>query len=92
MSGLRELYVGSLPLDADEAEVAALFAPYGPVSDLELIRDQGTGQSRGFGFFKLPVEHVQEAVDFVDGMDLRGHRVRVNIARDKGAPAPRRQY
>lgn len=88
----RELYVGGLPLDADEAEVGALFAPYGAVRDLVLIRDEQTGRSRGFGFLKLPQVRLQAAVDALDGHELRGHRVRVNEARDKGAPAPRRRY
>ena len=89
---LRELYVGGLPIDADEQEVEALLAPYGQVRDLVLIKDRETGRSRGFGFLKLPAPCVQAAVDGLDGAELRGHRVRVNEARDKGAPAPRRLY
>ena len=88
----RNIYVGSLPLDADEAELRALFAPYGTVHALHLIRDRETGSSRGFGFVKLDPQGVQAAVDALDGMELRGCRVRVNVARDKGARAPRRRY
>ena len=87
----RNIYIGSLPLDADEAEVRGLFAPYGDVLQITLIRDRETGESRGFGFVKLPDDRVQAAVDALDGIELRGCRVRVNVARDKGQKAPRRR-
>ncbi len=88
----RNIYVGSLPLDADEDELRALFAPYGEILSLHLVRDRESGQSRGFGFVKLDPAAVQAAVDDLDGLELRGCRVRVNVARDKGARAPRRRY
>ena len=88
----RNIYIGSLPLDADEAEVRGLFAPFGEVLSLTLIRDHETGQSRGFGFAKLPDDRVQAAVDGLDGIELRDCRVRVNVARDKGQKAPRRRF
>jgi RNA recognition motif-containing protein len=88
----RNIYIGSLPLDADESEVRGLFAPFGEVLSLTLIRDQETGHSRGFGFVTLPEDRVQAAVDGLDGLELRGCRVRVNVARDKGQKAPRRRY
>jgi RNA recognition motif-containing protein len=88
----RNIYVGSLPLDADEEELRALFAPHGEILSLHLVRDRASGQSRGFGFVKLDPAAVQAAVDDLDGLELRGCRVRVNVARDKGARAPRRRY
>ncbi len=88
----RNIYIGSLPLDADEMEVRGLFAAYGEVEKFMLIRDDETGESRGFGFVKMPVECVQAAVDGLDGIELRGCRVRVNVARDKGQKAPRRRF
>ncbi len=88
----RNIYVGSLPLDADESEVQGLFPPYGEVHKIVLIRDDETGASGGFGFVKLDDDGVQDAVDALDGMELRGCRVRVNVARDKGKKAPRRRF
>lgn len=89
---LLKLYLGGLPLDADEAELGALLVPFGAAVDLALIRDGQTGRSRGFGFVKLPRTSALAAVDALDGTELRGHRLRVNEARDRGAPAPRRRY
>lgn len=88
----RNIYIGSLPLDADEAEVQGLFLPYGEVIKVTLIRDQETGASRGFGFVQLDPDGVLAAVDALDGLELRGCRVRVNVARDKGKKPPRRRF
>jgi nucleolin len=88
----RNIYIGSLPLDADEDEVRGLFAPQGDVLRVTLIRDRETGASRGFGFVKLADDRVQAAVDALDGLELRGCRVRVNVARDKGNRPPRRRF
>ncbi len=88
----RNIYIGSLPLDADEDEVRGLFLPFGEVHKVTLIRDEETGASRGFGFVKLADAGVQLAVDALDGRELRGCRVRVNVARDKGKKAPRRRF
>ena len=88
----RNIYVGSLPLDADEDEVRGLFSAHGEVLKVMLIRDRQTGASRGFGFVKLAPERVQAAVDALDGLELRGCRVRVNVARDKGKKPPRRRF
>lgn len=92
MSGNREVFVGGLPPDADEDEVGALFRRFGEVERVTLIREADTGKSRGFGFVLVPDACAQAVIDGLDGLELREHRVRVNEARDKGAPAPRRRY
>jgi len=88
----RNIYVGNLPPDADEVEVRSLFAAWGDVLDLAVVRDGTTGTSRGFAFVKLPADRVLAAVDALDGLELRGHVVRVNLVRNKGEKPPRRRY
>lgn len=92
MTGSREIFVGGLPPDADEQEVWTLFSRFGVVEQVTLIRETETGRSRGFGFVLVPDACAQTMIDGMDGRELREHRVRVNEARDKGAPAPRRRY
>jgi RNA recognition motif-containing protein len=87
-----EIYAGKLPLDIDENDLRDLFAVFGEVARVVLVRD-AAGCSRGFGFVTMASpESVLPAVDALDGTALRGHVIRVNVARDKGAPAPRRRY
>ena len=47
----------------------------------------------GFGHCRLSVAVPEDSgIDALDGLELRGCRVRVNVARDKGQRAPRRRY
>ncbi len=90
--GSGEIYAGKLPLDLTEDDLRQLFAPYGEVARVVLMRDDA-GCSRGFAFVTMAsADSVLPAVDDLDGTEVRGHRIRVNVARDKGAPAPRRRY
>ncbi len=53
------IYVGNLPFDTNEDEVRGLFAVYGEVASVSLIKDKFSGQLRGFGFVEMP--NVAEA-------------------------------
>ena len=88
----KTLYLGNLPLDATEAQVASLFAQHGEVAKVTLVNDRETGQSRGFGFVEMPTEAALKAVAALDGYEYEGRNLRVNEARDRGARPPRRSW
>ncbi|KAG8375975.1 hypothetical protein BUALT_Bualt09G0015000 [Buddleja alternifolia] len=44
------IYVGGIPFDLTEGDLLAVFAQYGDIVDVNLIRDKGTGKSKGFAF------------------------------------------
>ena len=48
-----KLYVGNLSFDITERTLRELFEPFGTVSEVKLIMDRETGQSRGFGFVTM---------------------------------------
>jgi cold-inducible RNA-binding protein len=48
------LFVANVFWETTEAEVAQLFAPYGTVERVQILRDRVTGRSRGFGFVEMP--------------------------------------
>ncbi len=48
-----KLYVGNLSFDMTERTLRELFEPFGTVSEVKLIMDRETGQSRGFGFVTM---------------------------------------
>ena len=48
------IYVGNLPFDAGEDDLRQAFAAFGQVSAVSIIKDQFTGQSRGFAFVEMP--------------------------------------
>ncbi len=48
-----KLFVGNLPYDITEGEIANLFMEYGEVISTNLIKDQYTGKSKGFAFVEM---------------------------------------
>jgi RNA recognition motif-containing protein len=50
---MKKLFVGILDFRASEDDVRKLFAAYGPVDQVDIIKDCDTGQPRGFGFVEM---------------------------------------
>ena len=89
MSGKR-LYVGNIPFDCSEHDLASLFAPR-RIVDVRIITDRDTGRSRGFGFVELESPEVaRAAASELDGAELMGRSVRVSIARERDNGGGRR--
>ena len=79
------IYVGNLPFGATEDELRQAFSAYGDVSSVSIIKDQVTGQSRGFGFVEMPNgAEGQAAIDALNGTPMNGRPLKVNEARPKG--------
>lgn len=89
---LKKIYIGNLPISATEDDVSVLFGQHGSVSSVILMRDKETGHSRGFGFVEMPLDDANVAIDVLDGIEFQDRKLRVNEARDRGAPAPRRSF
>jgi cold-inducible RNA-binding protein len=88
-----KLYVGNLSFDITERTLRELFEPFGTVSEVKLIMDRETGQSRGFGFVTMGnVSEGNAAIKGLNGKDKGGRKLTVNEARPKddrgGRPSP----
>ena len=88
-----KLYVGNFSLDMTERTLRELFEPFGTVSEVKLITDRETGQSRGFGFVTMSnVSEGNAAIKGLNGKDKGGRKLTVNEARPKddrgGRPSP----
>lgn len=80
----RKLFVGSLPWGIDDAGLAQLFAQAGTVVSAQVVKDRETGRSRGFGFVEMSSdEEAQNAVKNLNGSDVEGRKIVVNIARPR---------
>jgi len=77
----QKLYVGNLPFSATEDEVRDLFAQHGTVVSVNLINDRDTGRPRGFGFVEMD-DHTA-AMSALDGYEMNGRNLRVNVAEEK---------
>jgi RNA recognition motif-containing protein len=78
------IYVGNLPFTTGEEELRATFGAYGQVSSVAVIKDQFTGQSRGFGFVEMPnKEEGTAAINALNGKEVKGRALKVNEARPR---------
>lgn len=76
------LYVGNLSFNTGEAEIEQLFTAIGPVESVRLIRDPGTGRSRGFAFVEMTdTDHGRTACSTLDQQEFEGRRLTVNEAK-----------
>ena len=80
----RKLYVGNLPYDTGEAQLQDLFAQFGQVDSVRVMRDMATGRARGFAFVEMSSDdEAQRAVTGLNETQLGGRSLTVNEARPK---------
>ncbi len=78
------LYVGNLSFSSTTETLREAFSRIGEVTDVHVVTDRATGQSRGFGFVTMgsPAE-AQKAIETMNGASLDGRALRVNEAEER---------
>ena len=88
-----KLYVGNLSFSTGENELREFFSPHGTVTDVHLVTDRMSGQSRGFAFVTMGNRHEgQAAINALEGQQLDGRHLSVNEARPKTEQRPDRAF
>ena len=85
----NNLYVSSLSREAQDADLEALFQPFGALIKAQVMRDPHSREARGFGF--VTYEHVKDAeaaIEALNGRELLGRAIVVQKARRGGARTP----
>jgi RNA recognition motif-containing protein len=77
------IYVGNLSFRTTETELETMFSQFGQVNKVNIIQDRETGRSRGFGFVEMEAETATVAISALNGTELDGRNLRVNVAREK---------
>jgi cold-inducible RNA-binding protein len=79
---MMKIYIGGLPYQTSEEQLAQIFAPYGEVSSAKIIADRETGRSKGFGFVEMSDgEAAKKAIAELNEAELGGRTITVNEAR-----------
>src|SRR5512136_875873 len=79
-----KLFVGNLSFNITENDLQDAFAAHGPVVEANLMMDRATGRPRGFGFVTMSTpEEAQKAIEAMNGKELGGRALTVNIARPR---------
>jgi RNA recognition motif-containing protein len=79
-----KLFVGNVDFKVTENELHDAFAAHGTVVEANVVTDRTTGRPRGFAFVTMnSPEEAQKAIDALNGKELGGRALSVNIARPR---------
>ena len=79
-----KLFVGNLDFNVTENDLHDAFAAHGTVVEANLVTDRATGRPRGFAFVTMgSPEEAQKAIGALNGKQLGGRALSVNIARPR---------
>jgi RNA recognition motif-containing protein len=82
----NRLYVGNLSFNSTQESLREAFTAFGEVTDVHLVSDRATGQSRGFGFVTMGSrEAAESAMAAMNGADLDGRSLKVNEAEERSS-------
>ena len=95
------IYVGNLSYETTEQDLIQAFSAFGEVTAVNVIKDRMTNRPRGFAFVTMSSEEeAQKAIEALNGKELDGRALTVNVARPReerppgggGSRGPRRDY
>ena len=86
-----KLFVGNLSFNVTLDQLRDLFGAHGTVVETDVVKDRFSGRPRGFGFVTMETQEAAEAaVQALNGKDLDGRALTVNVARPREERPPRR--
>ena len=78
------LFIGNLPRQVSDAELEGLFAEFGTVQSVEIMRDRETGTGKGFGFVEMGSDaEAQAAIKGMAEREVEGRKLTVDAAKPR---------
>jgi RNA recognition motif-containing protein len=73
------IHVANLNLNLIESDLQRMFAPYGEVKSIQLVRDSLNNRSRGRAFIDMPVDKEgRKAILNLNGLEIKGKFITVS--------------
>jgi cold-inducible RNA-binding protein len=78
------IFVRNLDATTTEMQLKDLFATYGSVETITIVKDRDTNRPRGFAFVEMPdAAEAKAAIESLNGFRLNDRAMRLNEARPK---------
>ena len=78
------IYIGNLAYGVTDSSLNKTFSEFGEVISAKVISDKMSGRSKGFGFVEMQNEEdANKAIKELDGKEIMGRPVKVNLARPR---------
>jgi RNA recognition motif-containing protein len=89
---MTNIFVRNLDPTTTEAQLKDLFAAYGSVETVTIVKDRDTSGPRGFAFIEMTdAAQAKAAVESLNGFRLNDRAMRLNEARPKLQNDPTRE-
>ena len=85
------LFVRGLPRSSTEESVTSLFATYGAVRSIKVVRDIFSGECKGFATIDMEGHEARAAMKALDGSDFGGSKINVGPDRPRKGRGGRRR-
>jgi RNA recognition motif-containing protein len=83
------LFIGNLSRDVTEADLRALFEPFGKLVTVTVVKDKFSGASKGFGFVEMAVKtEAEAAIAALHRTPLKGQSLDITEARPREQRKP----
>jgi RNA recognition motif-containing protein len=84
------IYVSNLAYNVTEDDLRTLFATFGEVSSVNIVKERSSGQSKGFGFVEmLNNSEADKAMKAINGTRVKDQFIKLSQAKP---PAKRSQH
>jgi RNA recognition motif-containing protein len=78
------LFIGNLSRDVTEADLRAIFEPFGKLTTVTVVKDKFSGAAKGFGFVEMAVKSEAEAaIAALHRTPLKGQSLDITEARPR---------
>ncbi|KAK9093804.1 hypothetical protein Scep_025273 [Stephania cephalantha] len=79
-----EIFLGGIPRDVMEEELQDLCEPFGELAEVRLMKDKGTGESKGYAFIVFRSrDAAQKAIEVLHSKEFKGKTVRCSLSQAK---------
>jgi cold-inducible RNA-binding protein len=79
----NQLFIGNLAFSTTKEDLESAFSVYGAIVEVKIPTDRYTGRVRGFAFVTFESQQSAEKALALDGKELNGRPIRVNVAQEK---------
>lgn len=79
------IYIGNLPQNITEDKLKLLFAEFGDIESVKVIKDRFSGRPKGYGFIEMPSNsEADQAIKALNGNRMDGNPIKVKPADSGG--------
>lgn len=79
-----EVYLGGLPVKASEADVRSFCESIGEVTEVRLMKERDSGESKGYGFVTFRTKDLaSKAIKELNNKELKGKKVKCSTSQAK---------